>query len=62
MISNKSHINMSKCCFIYFKPNKTKNLNDGGEHCDLFIDNIKIRKFQKAKILGVASSIIIYPW
>ena len=24
MISNKLHINMSKCCFIHFKPKKTK--------------------------------------
>ena len=49
MISNKLHINMSKCCFIHFKPNKTKNFNDQGEHFDLLMDNIKIKKVQKAK-------------
>ena len=44
---------MSKCCFIHFKPNKTKNLNDEGENVDIFIENIKIKKVQKAKFLGV---------
>ena len=53
MISNKLHINMSKCCFIHFKPNKTKNFNDEGEKFDLLMDNIKIKKVQKAKFLGV---------
>ena len=42
MISNKLHINMSKCCFIHFKPNKTKNFNEEGENFDLLMDNIKI--------------------
>ena len=37
MISNKLHINMSKCCFIQFKPNKTKTFNDEGENYDLLI-------------------------
>ena len=41
MISNKLHINMSKC-FIHFKPNKTKKFNDEGESFDLLTDNIKI--------------------
>ena len=53
MISNKLHISMSKCCFIHFKPNKTKNFNDEGENFDLLMDNIKIKKVQKAKFLGV---------
>ena len=53
MISNKLHINMSKCCFIHFKPKKNKNLNDEEENFDLFIDSIKIKKVQKAKFLGV---------
>ena len=39
--------------FIHFKPNKTKNFNDEGENCDLLMDNIKIKKVQKAKFLGV---------
>ena len=44
---------MSKCCFIHFKPIKTKNFNDEGENFDLLMDNIKIKKVQKAKFLGV---------
>ena len=44
---------MSKCCFIHFKPNKTKKFNGEGENFDLLMDNIKIKKVQKAKLLGV---------
>ena len=47
MISNKLHINMSKCCFIHFKPNKTKKFNDEGENFDLLMDNVKIKKFRR---------------
>ena len=47
MISNKLHINMSKCCFIHFKPNTTKKIYDEGENFDLLMDNIKIKKFRR---------------
>ena len=50
MVSNKLHINMSKCCYIHFCPrsadqNKTEN--------DLLIDNFPIKKVSKTKFLGV---------
>ena len=37
----------------HFKPNKTKNFNDDGENFDLLMDNIKIKKVQKATFLAV---------
>ena len=39
--------------FYSFKPNKTKNFNDEGENFDLLMDNIKIKKVQKAKFVEV---------
>ena len=50
MIHNKLHINMSKCCYIHFKP-KT-NSADNGQH-QLNIDGIPIKKTSTTRFLGV---------
>ena len=47
---NKLHINMSKCCYIHFKP-KTNSL-DNCQH-QLNIDGIPIKKTSTARFLGV---------
>ena len=49
MLLNKLHINMSKCCYIHFKPKSTElPINH-----DLLIDNFPIKKVSETKFLGV---------
>ena len=52
MLLNKLHINMSKCCYIHFKPRGTKAPNQEDEP-NLFIDSFPIKRTQTAKFLGV---------
>ena len=52
MVSNKLHINMSKCCYIHFCP-RSADLNKTENALDLFIDNFPIKKVKKTKFLGV---------
>ena len=52
MILNKLHINMSKCCYIHFKPNVSKPQGIP-DTCKLYIDDFPIRKTRSAKFLGV---------
>ena len=50
MRANKFHINMSKCCYIHFKPTQC---NKSDEELILNIDNYPIKKVSSAKFLGV---------
>ena len=50
MMHNKLHINMSKCCYIHFKP-KTNSLDNSQNM--LYIDGIPIKKTTTARFLGV---------
>ena len=52
MVSNKLHINMSKCCYIHFCP-RSADLNKTENALDLLIDNFPIKKVKKTKFLGV---------
>lgn len=56
MICNKLHINMTKCCFIHFKPkavNQTNDQDQDSPHHNLFLDNFPIKKVSDTKFLGV---------
>ena len=50
MLMNKLHINMSKCCYIHFKPKTDKLTNS---ELELLIDNVPIKRTSTAKFLGV---------
>ena len=50
MLVNKLHINMSKCCFINFKPDK--NVIPDSNLC-LKINNVVIKQVNEARFLGV---------
>ena len=50
MLVNKLHINMSKCCFIDFKPDK--NVIPDSNLC-LKINNVVIKQVNEARFLGV---------
>ena len=55
MLLNKLHINMSKCCYIHFKP-KAPNFDPSNSSCnnlELFINQIPIKKVSETKFLGV---------
>ena len=54
MFLNKLHINMSKCCYIHFKP-KTRitELTQSKPNNALLIDNFPIKKVSETKFLGV---------
>ena len=52
MVVNKLHINMSKCCYIHFKP-KLRLSEDDSENNILLIDNYPIKKSETARFLGV---------
>ena len=51
MKSNKLHINMGKCCYMYFHRQKNK-VNDNNEK-DIKIDNYIIKRVSETKFLGV---------
>lgn len=50
MLLNKLHMNMSKCCYIHFKPTKNSNHSP---HNHLSLDGVPIKKTSAAKFLGV---------
>ena len=52
MITNKLHINMTKCCYIVFKPQKYKD-DCQDEELELKIDNITIKRVKHTKFLGI---------
>ena len=52
MLLNKLHINMSKCCYVHFKP-KTKVNSTTESEMELNIDGFPIKKSKTAKFLGV---------
>ena len=54
MLLNKLHINMSKCCYIHFKPKSQRlNLTQPSVNHNLLIDNFPIKKVSETKFLGV---------
>lgn len=52
MYANKLHINMSKCCYIHFKP-KSKITDQPYPNFQLVINNTVIKQVRYAKFLGV---------
>lgn len=52
MRANKLHVNMSKCCFIHFKPASSSQTDNNSEYT-LTIDNFPIKQVASAKFLGV---------
>ena len=54
MLCNKLHINMSKCCYIHFRPNRYKHQNEATPtENKLLIDDFPILKVSETKFLGV---------
>ena len=54
MLLNKLHINMTKCCYIHFKPNsKCKKMPNSDSNYNLYLDNFPIKKTTATKFLGV---------
>ena len=51
MRSNLLHINIKKCCFMHFSPNKRPTIEP--ECIKLHIDGIPIKQMSKTKFLGV---------
>ncbi len=52
MIANKLHINMTKCCYITFKPTSKKN-ETNNDDLQLIIDDFNIKKVTHTKFLGI---------
>ena len=52
MILNKLHINMTKCCFIHFKPTNYKPMAEDGLF-NLKVSDFPIKKTSETKFLGV---------
>ena len=52
MILNKLHINMSKCCYMHFKPKASKPV-ELPDSLQLHIDGFPIKKTKATKFLGV---------
>ena len=53
MTLNKLHINMSKCCYVHFRPRVTVNTSVHESEVELSIDGFPIKKCKTAKFLGV---------
>ena len=59
MDANQLHINVSKCCFIHFKPNLSRGTLTCARaqiydrNCKLFLGNETIKKVESTKFLGV---------
>ena len=61
MISNQLHINMGKCCYMYFRPSKIEQnesyscarIRPITEHLTLYLNGCKIPQVSKTKFLGV---------
>ena len=52
MVLNKLHVNMSKCCYIHFKPHVTK-LDEEDVNIKLEIDGFQIKQCTETRFLGV---------
>ena len=52
MIINKLHVNMSKCCYMHFKP-KSSSAQDENISLRLEVDDFVIKKCTEARFLGV---------
>ncbi len=53
MFLNKLHINMSKCCYMHFKPPMYQNTTDTDPIFELKIDDFPIKIAKETKFLGV---------
>ena len=55
MYLNKLHINMSKCCYIHFKPKmlRSKLIDSSSNSHQLLLDDFPIKKTSHTKFLGV---------
>ena len=53
MKANKLHINMKKCCFMYFSPNKRDDVNDSADEHTLKLNGNEILRVCHTKFLGV---------
>ena len=58
MKSNLLHINIEKCCYIHFKPKRTKNIMNQNEDCEgndekLNINGHEIPEVESTKYLGI---------
>jgi len=60
MLCNKLHINLKKCCYMYFCPSRNKNNTDiiadnsiDDDDESLLLNNYKIKQVNEAKFLGV---------
>ena len=52
MFANKLHINMEKCCYMYFDPSNNTTL-DNIEVYDISINGIPIKQVSETKFLGI---------
>ena len=59
MALNQLHINMSKCCYMHFKPDLSRQLQTCARArtydgiCNLYLNEKKVKKVQSTKFLGV---------
>ena len=53
MILNKLHVNMSKCCFMHFKPKSASSDESENSDLKLEIDGFTIKKCSQTRFLGV---------
>ena len=59
MLANQLHINISKCCYIHFKPSLSRDKQTCARtrpyerEYNLFVNDTKIKKVEHAKFLGV---------
>ena len=53
MILNKLHVNMSKCCFMHFKPKSAPSQESENQDLKLEIDGFIIKKCTQTRFLGV---------
>lgn len=53
MICNKLHINLSKCCYMYFSPHKYSTENTLDDDDIIILNGKEITRVREAKFLGV---------
>ncbi|KAL5251633.1 hypothetical protein ACHWQZ_G017121 [Mnemiopsis leidyi] len=53
MILNKLHVNMSKCCYMHFKPRFAASNEDNELDLELKIDGFTIKQCSQTRFLGV---------
>ena len=53
MVLNKLHVNMSKCCYMHFKPNSNSVNDDETQELKLEIDGFIIKQCTETRFLGV---------